>query len=310
MTVSIRTFTKGTVIRLNTKTKIAVIGGDKRFELLTDKFKTDGYDVTGVFHENADADFFGAVTDCEILILPLPAVSNGSHINVSEPYLKHTGADISQIPTLYELLLKLHKNQLILGGLLPQWFMDKCQSAGLQAIDYYTSERLEILTVLPTVEGCIGILISELKKTISGCNILITGYGKIGKTLAKYLKFFGATVSAAARKDSDLAWMEVHGILPVKYDGLPLAIKNMDAVVNTVPAVILSKEILTASKPDCLFIDLASKPGGIEFAAAAQLGRKTIWALSLPGKIAPISAAGYLYQTILNFLENTYEVRK
>jgi len=295
---------------MNKNLKIAVIGGDKRFELLTDKFVTDGYDVTGVFHENADADFFTTITDCDVLVLPLPAVSNGSHINVSEPYLRRIGADISQIPTLYELLLKVHKKQLIMGGMLPQWFTEKCESAGLKAIDYYASERLEILTVLPTVEGCIGVLIGELKKTISGCNMLITGYGKIGKTLAQYLKFFGARVFASARKESDFAWMEIHGITPVKYNDLPLEIGTMDAVINTVPAVILTKEILTASKPDCLFVDLASKPGGIDFAAAAQLGRRTIWALSLPGKTAPISAAGYLYQTILELLENTCEVRK
>lgn len=289
---------------MNRKPKIAVIGGDKRFELLTDKFKADGYEVTGVFHENADADFFSAITDCDALILPLPAVSNGSHINVSEPYLRKTGADISQIPTLYELLLKLHKNQLILGGMLPQWFSEKCEAAGLNAMDYYASERLEILTVLPTVEGCIGVLISELKRTISGCDMLITGYGKIGKTLAQYLKFFGTRVYAAARKESDLAWMEVNGIIPVKYEDLPLVIKNMDAVINTVPALVIPKEMLSVSRPDCLFIDLASKPGSIDFGAAVQLGRKALWALSLPGKTAPISAAGYLYQTILKLLEN------
>lgn len=289
---------------MNRKQKIAVIGGDKRFELLTGLFKTDGYDVTGVFHENADNDFFSAISDCDALILPLPAVSNGSHVNVSEPYLRKTGADISQIPTLYELLLKLHKNQVILGGLLPQWFIEKCEAAGLTAIDYYASERLEILTVLPTVEGCIGVLVSELKRTISGCDMLITGYGKIGKTLAQYLKFFGARVYAAARKESDLAWMEVNGIFPVKYEDLPHVIINMDAVINTVPALVLTKELLSASKPDCLFVDLASKPGGIDFGAAAQLARKTVWALSLPGKTAPISAAGYLYQTILKFMEN------
>ena len=133
--------------------------------------------------------------------------------------------------------------------------------------------------------------------------MLITGYGKIGKTLAQYLKFFGTCVYAAARKESDLAWMEVNGILSVKYEDLPLAIRGMDAVINTVPALVLPKEILSASKPDCLFVDLASKPGGIDFGAAAQLGRKTVWALSLPGKTAPISAAGYLYQTILNIFE-------
>lgn len=285
-----------------------MIGGDKRFELLTDKFKADGYEVTGVFHEkNGDADFYAAISACNALILPLPAVSNGSHINVSEPYLRKTGADISQIPTLYELLLKLHKGQVILGGLLPQWFCEKCEAAGLRTIDYYASERLEILTVLPTVEGCIGVLISELKRTISGCELLITGYGKIGKTLAQYLKVMGARVYATARKDSDFAWMEIGGIIPVKYEDLPLVIKNMDAVINTVPALVLPKEILTLSRSDCLFVDLASKPGGIDFGAAAQLGRKTVWALSLPGKTAPISAAGYLYQTILKFLNSIDE---
>ena len=49
-------------------------------------------------------------------------------------------------------------------------------------------------------------------------------------------------------------------------------------------------------------IDLASKPGGIDFDAARELGVNTIWALSLPGKVAPISAGQIICDTIHNIL--------
>ena len=42
----------------------------------------------------------------------------------------------------------------------------------------------------------------------------------------------------------------------------------------------LTDEILAKVKKDALIIDLASKPGGIDFDAAKSYGLKVIWALS------------------------------
>lgn len=50
-------------------------------------------------------------------------------------------------------------------------------------------------------------------------------------------------------------------------------------------------------------MDLASKPGGLDFAAAAKLGIKAIWALSLPGEVAPTSSGAIIRDTIYNILE-------
>lgn len=41
---------------------------------------------------------------------------------------------------------------------------------------------------------------------------------------------------------------------------------------------------------------------GVDFDAAARLGVKVVWALSLPGKVAPVSAGRAIKNTIYNIL--------
>ena len=64
----------------------------------------------------------------------------------------------------------------------------------------------------------------------------------------------------------------------------------------------LGRGELEAVKPDCLILDLASKPGGVDLGAAGELGLTVIWALSLPGKVAPATAGAAIKSTIYNML--------
>ena len=64
----------------------------------------------------------------------------------------------------------------------------------------------------------------------------------------------------------------------------------------------LTRPLLEQLQPECLIIDLASRPGGVDFEAAGELGLKTIWALSLPGKVAPITAGGIIRDTVLHMM--------
>ena len=41
---------------------------------------------------------------------------------------------------------------------------------------------------------------------------------------------------------------------------------------------------------------------GVDLEAAGELGVKVIWALSLPGKVAPLTAAGAIKTAIYNIL--------
>ena len=133
--------------------------------------------------------------------------------------------------------------------------------------------------------------------------MLVTGFGRIAKVLLKQLSALGAHVTISARKCEDLALSKIMGATPVHLSDLSETLCGYDLIINTVPAPIFTRENLSKVKPGTLMIDLASKPGGIDFEAAKQLSVHAIWALSLPGKVAPVTAGEYISNTILNILE-------
>lgn len=154
----------------------------------------------------------------------------------------------------------------------------------------------------PTAEGAVQIAMEELPITLHGARVLVIGYGRVGKLVAHRFAALGAKVSVAARKFSDLAWAEALGYGVEQTGALVGWLCAYDLVVNTVPARVLSEKELRDLKPGCLVMDLASKPGGVDFETAGVLGIKAIWALSLPGKVAPVTAGKVIKNTIYNIL--------
>ena len=57
-------------------------------------------------------------------------------------------------------------------------------------------------------------------------------------------------------------------------------------------------EYIVPKVNEAILIDLASKPGGIDFEEANKLNLENYWALALPGKVAPKTAAKYIYESI------------
>ena len=88
-------------------------------------------------------------------------------------------------------------------------------------------------------------------------------------------------MTVTARKYSDLAWAEIYGCHGIQTSSLKDCIRNLSLIINTVPAVILNEDILKEASAESLIIDLASKPGGVDFDTARRLGLKVVWALSL-----------------------------
>ena len=76
-------------------------------------------------------------------------------------------------------------------------------------------------------------------KTIHGSNILVMGFGRIGKILAKMLHGIGANVYCEARKDSDIAWIEAYGYKKIHLRNLKENVDKFDIIINTIPSMIL-----------------------------------------------------------------------
>lgn len=168
--------------------------------------------------------------------------------------------------------------------------------------DFLQREDFSILNAIPTVEGALLVAMEHTAHTIHGCNACVIGHGRIGRMLAEKLGALGAHVSVSARKSEDFAWIRASGFRVLHSLHLDGKLSEQDVIFNTVPHMMLPHARLKELKKSCLLVDLASAPGGIDFKAAEKLGLNSQWALSLPGKVAPESAAQYLRDTLLAIL--------
>ena len=75
-------------------------------------------------------------------------------------------------------------------------------------------------------------------------------------------------------------------------------------------APVLPRTLLQRLPAGALIIDLASLPGGTDFAAAEELGLHAEHALALPGRCAPQTAGALIAQTVLAILEEREEQKE
>ena len=177
------------------------------------------------------------------------------------------------------------------------------RAAGVELVDYFARPELTVYNAIPTAEGCIGILLERRSRTLWGAAVLVLGFGPVGRALAVRLAALGARVTVAARRPVQRAMAEELGLRAVPLTDLAVAAAAFDTVVNTIPAPVLTAAELAALPKGCLIVDLASKPGGTDFAAARRLGHTALHALSLPTVWAPETAGEALARTVQAILQ-------
>lgn len=281
--------------------KFTVIGGDLRSLELANQLHLDNNIVNIYGFKNAHfekgfneiEDLKLAIDESDVVIGPLPCSNDDETINA--PF--HPGK--IHINEVFKIMTK---NQLFIAGRISPKIVHLAQVYKVYSIDILEREEMAILNAIPTAEGAIQIAMEELPITLHKCNALVLGFGRIGKILSKMLYGIGANVYVEARKYEDLAWIRSYGYIPIKLDDLYKYLDKADVIFNTIPYVILNDHMLEKVRENTLIIDLASKPGGVDFERAKELGIKTIWALSLPGKVAPITAARFIKETIYNIV--------
>jgi dipicolinate synthase subunit A len=283
---------------------VSVIGGDLRIvklvELLAkDDFKiyTYGLEKADKLKDNEKVKFCDTIEEAigltKVVIGPVPFSSN--NIDINAPYSERK-------IKIQEILCNMAGKALLAGSIKPE-IENEAKQENVNIIDLLKKEELVVLNAIATAEGTIQVAMEETSKTIHGSNILIMGYGRIGKVLSKMLLGIGANVYCEARKKEDLAWIKAYGYTPIDLANLKETLNKFDIIVNTIPTLILDKSHLQNVNKECLIIDVASMPGGIDQEAAKELGIRTLWALSLPGKVAPTTSAEYIKETIDHILK-------
>ena len=203
---------------------IGFLGGDLRIVNLAEIFLNDGYKVycTGLEKANLQNRIYKVSvnelidkTDLIIGSIPLSKDKEKVFTPFSDDFFY-----------LNEILSKINNKKLIAGALNEEW-IKKLEDNGNEVVDILDNEDLTILNAIPTAEGAIQIAMEHTDITLHGSKVLILGFGRIGKILAKMLAGIGAQVFCEARKVSDLAWIKSYNYNVVDLKDLDLSLRQL-----------------------------------------------------------------------------------
>ena len=306
-------------------TNFAVIGGDRRTVELIKLLQNESIKLYTYGLENV-ADFKSIIKDekdrkdnnknkvknlffcdnlndenfknIDTIIGPIPFSKDG--ININSPYSKEK---IS-----IEYFLESIKNKTLIAGAIKSDIRNIAINKNIKIIDLMQDEKLAVLNCISTAEGAIEVAIRNTEKVIHGSNILILGFGRVSKVLAKKLKGLDVNVACAARKKEAFAWIRAYGYELIDINNMKENLSKFDIIFNTVPELILNEEKIKYINSKCLLIELASLPGGIDRVAVKNKNIKVIEALALPGKVAPVTTAKYIEEAIIEHMGQTENV--
>lgn len=201
---------------MHLKRSFAVIGGDLRQRCLLRQLRGLGFPASAYRVPDAEdsaPDLSGCLRGANVLILPMPAGGG--------------------VP-LADILDAAEPGALICGGMLdPAEAL--LQARGISFYDYAKDEALLLQNAELTAEAALALLLERLPGPLAGSRILLCGFGRIGKLLARKLKALGADVTVSARKVQALELARILGYRRVTAGSWADAPAQYDGIVNTVP---------------------------------------------------------------------------
>lgn len=275
-----------------TKTTFLILGGDERSLYLGEYLESLDLKVCYYAFRNSDCfdSVCDAISEADCIILPLPFTKDKVTLNAP---LFDEAVSVTQIASL------ITADKTVFGGMLSQSFCDSLAEKGVEFFDYFALDEFAIYNAVPTAEGVLGILINELPCAVHGMKCAVIGYGRVGKVLARTLNALNCIVTVFARKEADRALAYAENIAFENIYDYKNEKRDFDAVINTVPSKVIGGEEFGVTNSDCLFIETASQPYGIDFKAAKEHFFDVIKAGSLPGKAAPKTAGEIIARTLI-----------
>lgn len=187
-------------------------------------------------------------------------------------------------PTKLEMMCDCTMDQAVIGGNL-DFLNEQVERLDLLKDPYYLAANAAI-----TAEAALAMVLKELRCEVTTANILILGWGRIGKCLTHQLHHLNANVTVYARKDADRAMLRALGYRYISREDLGRSLGRYHCVINTVPAAVLTEEEGRGIRPNCIKMELAS--------GVWMPGEDVIVAHGLPGKYKPEASGALIARTV------------
>lgn len=282
---------------------VAVLGGDRRMAEALQFFLLAGARV-----RLAGQPFEGRLADVEVCATGAEALT-GAHVAVLPVQGVNSDGKVftaAGTPDCYvdsAGLSRMERGAVVFAGLGNAFLRQICEEASVKLVEYREADEFAIWNSIPSAEGAIQMAMEATPFTLFGSRSLVLGFGRTGKALALLLRGLYSDVSVVARRQLDFARIWAAGYRYIPWDRLTDAVAESDVIFNTVPALVLPREVLAMAPSHAAIIDVASAPGGTDFAAAQELGLTAKLAPGLPGIVAPVTAGKIIAELIVRHLE-------
>lgn len=230
------------------------------------------------------------VSGARNVVCPIPMSRDGAHLNGSKKNI-----------SIAHLSPPLVRGQRFFAGCIPEEFRREALNKGVFAYDLMEDDALAWFNTVATAEGVICEAISESPVNLHQSRCAVLGYGKCGRSIASRLKGLFCHVSVVTASKEELAQAAASADAVLYLKDLPSFIKTFDFIFNTVPAMVLTSEILARANPSVTVLDIASAPGGTDFEAAKKLSINAKPCPGLPGTYAPLASARAILASIKKF---------
>lgn len=268
----------------------AVIGGDQRQTFLVQQLHALGHEVSSFAVpqlDNAPA-LDACVRAADVIALPLPALAAPDVVRAAD----------GGVP-LHTILDAATPGCTVCGGQLSLAQTALARRA-LRVFDYSQDEALLLENAELTAESALSLLMQRLHRPVMHSSILLLGFGRIAQRLTQKLCALGTHVCVAARSPRARALARLVGCESAPPPQVLADLSAYHAVINTVPARLITPAQLQTAAPDCLLLELASEPGG--FCEEASVREHFFVERGLPGKYFPREAADCICRAIFRAL--------
>jgi len=160
-------------------------------------------------------------------------------------------------------------------GILRSDINEACATYHVPVVNYMSNREFLIANAELTAEGLLSYVIMNTPFTLNGATGLILGFGRCGSAIAKRLHVLGCRVDA-------------YDLIPEQFENP----ESYDFIINTIPATVITEEILKPLRKNCILFDIAPAPGGFDKNAVTYLGLNLINCPDIPEITAP-KTAGY-----------------
>ena len=212
-----------------------------------------------------------------LLLLPIPTSRDGVHV---------TGAEL----VLEELLADVGEGALVVGYGLPSEIAERAVVQGAEVYDAAEDEEFLVENAQITARGALAELLTLSDRDLTELSIGIVGYGRIGSELLRLLLFLGARVRVYSRRLATRLELSAMGASTAESPTVE-SIRDLDVLVNTAPAPLLTAEELVSLPERLIIVDLAS---GVNFPDSPKVKKLP----SIPEKMYPLTAGGVYFRHI------------